>query len=70
MGAHLRELRERELSDEYQHYRVYMVVKKLCILVLRTQVALALEGLIFHPAIPKNEIFIVLPSSKNTLFFL
>ena len=33
-----------ELSNEYQHDRVYMVFKNLCILVLRTKVASALEG--------------------------
>ena len=36
---------QRELSNEYQHDRVKMVVKSLCILVLWTKVALALEGL-------------------------
>ena len=34
-----------ELSNEYQHDRVYMVFKNLCILVLWTKVASALEGL-------------------------
>ena len=34
-----------ELSYEYQHDRVYMVIKNRCILVLWMQVALALEGL-------------------------
>ena len=36
---------QRELSNEYQHGRVLMVFKNLRILVLRTKVALALEGL-------------------------
>ena len=36
---------QRELSNEYQHDRVKMVLKNLCILVLWTKVALALEGL-------------------------
>ena len=34
-----------ELSDEYQHDRVEMVFKDLSILVLRTKVPLALDGL-------------------------
>ena len=37
---------ERELSNEYQHDRVYMIFKNLCILVLWMKVSLALEGLI------------------------
>ena len=36
----------KELSNEYQHDRVYMIFKYLCILVLWTKVASALEGLI------------------------
>ena len=36
----------RDLSDEYQHDRVKMVFRFFCILVLRTKVASALEGLI------------------------
>ena len=35
-----------ELSNEYQHDRVEMVFKNLCILVIGTKVASALEGLI------------------------
>ena len=35
---------QRELPDEYQYYRVYMVFN-LCILVLWTEVTSALEGL-------------------------
>ena len=35
----------RELSNEYPHDRVWMVFKNLCIIVLRTKVASALEGL-------------------------
>ena len=34
-----------ELSNEYQYDRVRMVFKNLCVLVLWTKVALALEGL-------------------------
>ena len=34
-----------ELSNEYQHDGVWMVFENLCILVLWTKVALALEGL-------------------------
>ena len=29
---------QRELSNEYQHDRVYMIFKNICILVLRTKV--------------------------------
>ena len=36
---------QRELSNEYQHDRVSMVFKNLCILVLRMKVSPALEGL-------------------------
>ena len=37
---------QRELSNEYQHDRVWMVLKNLCVLVLKWgKVALALEGL-------------------------
>ena len=36
---------QRELSNEYQHDRVKMIFKNLCILVVLTKVALALEGL-------------------------
>ena len=36
---------QQELSNEYQHGRVLMVLKNLCILVLWAEVATALEGL-------------------------
>ena len=36
---------QRELSNEYQHDRVKMVFKDICIVVLCTKVASALEGL-------------------------
>ena len=36
---------QRELTNEYQHDRVGMVFKNLCVLVLWTKVASALEGL-------------------------
>ena len=36
---------QRELSNEYQHDRVLMIFKNLCVLVLWTKVASALEGL-------------------------
>ena len=39
---------QRELSNEYQHDRVYMVFENLCVLLLRTKVALALEGLTIY----------------------
>ena len=45
-NGYLSESTQRELSNEYQHERVYMVIKNLCILVLCLKVALALEGLI------------------------
>ena len=35
----------RELSNEYQHDRVLIVFKSLCVLVLWTKVGSALEGL-------------------------
>ena len=35
---------QRELSNEYQHDRVWMVFKNICIFVLWTKVASALEG--------------------------
>ena len=35
----------RELSNEYQHDRAWMIFKNLCICVLWTKVDLALEGL-------------------------
>ena len=38
----------RELSNEYQHDRVQMVIKKVCILVLWLKLASALEGLNQH----------------------
>ena len=36
----------RELSSEYQHDRVLMVFKTLCIFMLWTKITLALEGLV------------------------
>ena len=36
---------QQELSNEYQHDRFQMVFKNLCILVILTEVALALKGL-------------------------
>ena len=36
---------QRELSIEYQHDRIYMIFKNLCVLVLWTKVASALGGL-------------------------
>ena len=40
---------QRELSNEYQHGRVYMVFKNLLVLVLwKKKVTLALEGLNFN----------------------
>ena len=36
---------QQELSNEYQHDRVELFFKNLCVLVLWTKLALALEGL-------------------------
>ena len=45
-----------ELSNEYQHDRIYMAFKNLCVLVLWMKVASALEGLIMtHLQIPIND---------------
>ena len=44
MGTHLRVLIQPELSNEYQHDRVYILFKT-CFIVLCAKVALALEGL-------------------------
>ena len=43
MGTHLRVLNE--LCNEYQHDRVKMVFKSLCVILLWMKVASALEGL-------------------------
>ena len=43
---------QRELSNEYQHDRVWMVFKNLCICVLWSKVALALEGLKKYHIVP------------------
>ena len=45
MGTHLR-VTQRKLSNEYQHDRVSLVFKNLCILVHWTKVASPLDGLI------------------------
>ena len=36
---------QRELSNEYQHGKVWMVLKSLCVLVLWMKIILAFEGL-------------------------
>ena len=38
---------QQELSNEYQHDMVWMIFKNLCILVLWTKVASALDGLMY-----------------------
>ena len=43
--GYLAESNQQELSNEYQHDRVLMVFKNLCVLVLWGKVASALEGL-------------------------
>ena len=40
---------QRELSNEYQHDRVMMVINKFCVIVLWMKVASALEGLACQP---------------------
>ena len=57
-----------ELSNEYQHDRVSMVFKNLCVLVLWTNVASALEGLI-NLSIARCTLnsFIPLVAPKNAL---
>ena len=50
-----------ELSNEYQHYKVPMIFKDLCILVLWTKVASALEGLKQSPIIQNEP-----PTQKST----
>ena len=49
----------RELSNEYQHDRVSMVFKNLCIIVLWTKVASAFEGLSIVKSFPCAAIDIV-----------
>ena len=44
---------QQELSNEYQHDRVQMVFKNLCVLVLCLKVASALEGLT-HSCLGQN----------------
>ena len=39
---------QRELSNAYQHYRVQMVIKKICVIVLWMKVVSALERLILR----------------------
>ena len=39
---------QQELSNEYQHDMVKMIFKNLCVIVLWTKVASALEGLLSH----------------------
>ena len=41
----LSESTQQEISNEYQHDRVKMIFKNLCVLVLWTEVALAIKGL-------------------------
>ena len=45
---------QQELSNEYQHEMVYMGFKNLCVLVLLTKVASALEGLTMNTLLPFN----------------
>ena len=51
-NGHSSESAQRELSNRYQHDRVKMVIKTLCVLVLSTKVTLALEGLMHVPGTP------------------
>ena len=52
---------QRELSNEYQHDRVKMIFRNLCVLVLGTKVASALKGIILvcSPELRTNMFFIV-----------
>ena len=45
---------QRELSNEYQLDRVWVVFKNLCILVLGTNVASALKGLISDQTVSRD----------------
>ena len=47
---------QQELSNEYQHGKVYMVFKNLCILVLWTKVASALKRLKCTKAISGSKV--------------
>ena len=57
---------QRELSNEYQHDKVPMIFKDLCILVLWTKVASALEGLSATLAIPLLSNSTVFPVPRPT----
>ena len=66
MGTHLHESAPRELSNEYQRDRVLLVSKELCVLVLWTKVASALEGLSIKQG--KPTILLVLKIKEYSTF--
>ena len=55
---------QRELSNEYQHDRVEMFFKNLYVLVLRTRVASALEGLCIGMDTQYNTKLLILNGEK------
>ena len=59
---------QQELSNEYQHDRVYMVFKNICILLLWTTVAPALKGLTKQHIKAIQEL--KLPFNKIEIFIL
>ena len=59
---------QQELSNEYQHDRVEMVLKNPCILVLRTKVALALDGLSINRLISSGILFMIMPTTLLQIF--
>ena len=56
----------RELSNEYQQDRVYMIFKNLCFIVVWMKVALALEGLtLLMLTATKSSLAILMKSSRQ-----
>ena len=55
---------QRQLANENQHYRFSMIFKNLCILVLLTKVALALEWFMFILNLTTDVTFSVLNDSR------
>ena len=58
---------QRELSNEYQHDRVWMFFEKLCVLVLWVKVPSALEG--FNPQLD-TLLYILIPPCFKSLNYL
>ena len=59
---------QRELSNEYQHVRVYMVFKNLGVLVIWTKVASALEGLDSSEVVVLGCLIILTPTNKTNMY--